>query len=261
VANGFLARFYFWPEQYSKAIPLAEGILEAYPLLNGQDYRDMMAHPEQGPVGKRGNILIKDIMFFNESIRQNMQTFTHVIFPHCLVNGKLDRLFVEKKSDIRYGLWYGVERSNWRINKKMPIACMRSAEMCLVLAESHYHENNPSEALRYLNMLRNNRITGNVEFTEATLPPVRNDELITVDAKGNPLTPLIYAIHCERRKELFMEGDRWFELKRNGSPEFWVALNGRKFVTEKFMYTSPIPYHEVVMVEGLVQNPVYDEII
>ena len=41
--------------------------------------------------------------------------------------------------------------------------------------------------------------------------------------KGNALTPLLYAIHCERRKELFLEGDRWYELKRNGCPEFWVA--------------------------------------
>ena len=37
-----------------------------------------------------------------------------------------------------------------------------------------------------------------------------------------------------------MEGDRWFELKRNGRPEFWVGYNGIKSTTWKYLYTFPL---------------------
>lgn len=254
VVEGFLARCYFWAEQYDKAIPLAEGILAAHPLLSGTDYTEMIGKKN----GKSGNILLKDAMF--ATITSDIELTYNNYFKNRPVSAKVDRLFVEKTDDIRYGLWYGISRTDWRIAKKFPLACLRSAEMCLMLAECYYHENNTPEALRYLNMLRDHRITGNVAFTESNLPPLRDDELITVDAKGNPLTPLLYAIHCERRKELFMEGDRWFELKRNGSPEFWIGFNGRKCVTEKFMYAAPLPYHDIVMVDGLIQNPGYEEV-
>ena len=71
---------------------------------------------------------------------------------------------------------------------------------------------------------------------------------------------LMSAILCERRKELFLEGDRWFELKRNGRPEFWIAANGKKYVTEKYLYTFPIPKSDVNLFPGLIiQNPGYIE--
>ena len=83
---------------------------------------------------------------------------------------------------------------------------------------------------------------------------------ITTDATGTPLTKLMSAILCERRKELFLEGDRWFELKRNGRPEFWIAANGKKYVTEKYLYTVPIPKSDVNLFPGLIiQNPGYIE--
>ena len=63
------------------------------------------------------------------------------------------------------------------------------------------------------------------------------------------------AILCERRKEFYIEGDRWFELKRNGRPEFWVANNG-----EKYLYTYPINKSDIDLYPGLViQNPGYEE--
>ena len=62
------------------------------------------------------------------------------------------------------------------------------------------------------------------------------------------------------RKEMFLEGDRFFEMKRNGTPEFWTAYNGRKYTTESFMYTFPIPVNDILIVDGLKQNPGYDEL-
>ena len=91
-----------------------------------------------------------------------------------------------------------------------------------------------------------------------TLPAVDPADLIQTDAKGNALTPLLYAILCERRKELFFEGDRWYELKRNGCPEFWVAKQGLKFTVYSWMYTFPLYAPDIQLVEGLEQNPGYD---
>ena len=64
----------------------------------------------------------------------------------------------------------------------------------------------------------------------------------------------------ERRKELFLEGDRFFELKRNGSPEYWVAFDGLKYMIKKYMYTLPIPAHDILLVDGLIQNEGYTDI-
>lgn len=90
--------------------------------------------------------------------------------------------------------------------------------------------NNTTEALKYLNLLRSKRITQNyTAYTMDNLPEVAKQN-ITIDATGAPLSKLISAILCERRMELFLEGDRWFELKRNGRPEFWIAANGKNML-------------------------------
>lgn len=83
--------------------------------------------------------------------------------------------------------------------------------------------------------------------------------LIQTDATGKALTPLLAAILNERRKEFYMEnGDRWFELKRNGCPEFWWGYAGVKYETQKFLYTFPLPKSDIALNPALEQNPGYD---
>ena len=108
--------------------------------------------------------------------------------------------------------------------------------MQLILAESLYHSGDKPGALAALNELRRNRIDAVTDYTMETLPAVNLNEFIKKDVYGNDLTPLLNAILNERRKEFYMEGDRWYELKRNGRPEFWAAKQGRKYTTMKFMY-------------------------
>ena len=143
---------------------------------------------------------------------------------------------------------------------KPGFGCLRSAEMQLILAESLYHSGDKAEALSALNELRHNRIADVLDYTMDTLPAVNLDEYIKEDVYGEPLTPLLNAILNERRKELFMEGDRWYELKRNGRPEFWTAKQGRKYTTMRFMYTFPLPIKDIAIVNGLIQNPGYDKV-
>ena len=126
--------------------------------------------------------------------------------------------------------------------------------------ESLYHSGDKTGALDALNAFRKMRIEGVEDFTMENLPSVDEEEYVTVDVYGEPLTPLLNAILNERRKELFMEGDRWYELKRNGRPEFWAAKQGRKYTTYRFMYTFPLPIQDVDIVDGLIQNPGYDKV-
>jgi len=132
--------------------------------------------------------------------------------------------------------------------------------MQLIIMESLYHSEDNQGALAALNAFRKMRIEGVEDYTMETLPAVNTEEYITVDVNGEPLTPLLNAILNERRKELFMEGDRWYELKRNGRPEFWVAKDGWKYTTKSYMYTFPLPVQDIELVDGLIQNPGYDKV-
>ena len=164
------------------------------------------------------------------------------------------RLFGDEPArDIRFTTGLDARRFGTK-----PAECrLRRSELLLMAAESRYHTGRPDLALGLLNTLRRNRIEDAVDLTEATLPPVREGGRITVDARGNALTPLLQAIFDERRKELFLEGDRWFELKRNGRPAWWVIAGGLKYTTEPYLYTSPIYIGDIDLLPEIGQNPGY----
>jgi tetratricopeptide (TPR) repeat protein len=251
VMEGFLARLYFWTGKWGQAQIYAEKVLKKYPLLKGDSYLEMMT----SRMSPKGNMVIKGFIL-SESSSLTDYNGTESQLTARPVSRRFVELFVEKQNDIRYELSFNRKREH----KKNGFGCLRSAEMQLILAESLYHGSDHPGALAALNDLRRNRIEGVEDYTMETLPPVNPEEYITVDVYGEPLTPLLNAILNERRKELFMEGDRWYELKRNGRPEFWAAKQGRKYTTYKFMYTFPLPVQDVELVEGLKQNPGYDKV-
>ena len=139
------------------------------------------------------------------------------------------------------------------MNGKLPECRLRVSEIVLMLAECNYHLGNGPKALEWLNELRKNRLGSIPEDYDLS----DEDGKIKVDALGNPVTPLLMNILNERRKELFMEGDRWYELKRNGCPEWWIINNGLKYTTREYLYTSPIYKGDVDMCPDMVQNPGY----
>ena len=244
-ARGYLARTYFWGQQWDNAINEAKQLLEKYPLLSGNDYKSMI----QSEKNKMGNVILKTYTTGSSTRYKNYNKYS----KYRPVDINLLKLFVEGKRDIRYTFYFDKDFCNAKgVNNRM-----RTAEMCLIIAESYAHLGNEGEALRYLNMLREHRISDYTPLTMQNLPAVDPNQLIKVDATGIELTPLMQAILNERRKELFMEADRWYELKRNGSPEFWVGYNGVKYVTEKHLYTFPISPRELKLNTNLVQNPGY----
>ena len=251
VCKGYLVRLYQWTEQWDKIPALCDELLKAYPLLEPSAYKTMM----EDTYNLTGNQMLKAHRINTTESYNSLQTVltnmkyrpVSTRFLSCFSEG-------EDSADVRFAMFVNRERKLM----KRPFCGMRSAEFVLVKAEAHYHLGQADEALAALNSLREKRIKNYTPLTMQTLPPVNATELIKVDCEGEELTPLLSAILRERRKELFMEGDRLFELKRNGTPEFWTAYNGRKYTTRSFMYTWPLPEREIRINEGVVQNPGYD---
>lgn len=248
VTRAYLARAYFWTQNWELAASTAKTVLDAYPLLRGDVYKEMI----QSEVRQSGNELLRsgvaqaDGYVYREMRRSKMRP----------VSLDLIKLFTEKEKDIRYTFYFDAEF----LNTKMVKTTLRGAEMCLIMAESYAHADDTRNALQYLNHLRENRISDYTPYTEQNLPALDDNAMIKVDAEGNALTPLMSAILNERRKELYFEFDRWYELKRNGSPVMWWGYNGVRYETSKFMYLFPIPKSDLSLNSGLIQNPGYEDL-
>lgn len=250
VAKAYLAKLYFWAQKWDKVIPLAQEILEKYPLLEGQAYVDMI----QSKNDKKGNVIIRSYTVGGQSVSDMNYGFAIEDRKYRPVSKEFVDAFTDGKQDIRYELSFNKQR----LAQKNVCANVRSAEMCLMLAESYLHQNDETHALEYLNLLRSKRIEGYTPYTKDNLPEVGNDDLIQVDATGKTPSKLMRVIFSERRKELFLEADRWFELKRNGRPEFWGASEGKKYITSKYLYTAPLPKKDIDLLPGLIQNEGYE---
>lgn len=251
VVKGYLARLYFWTGNYTEAIKYAEPLLTQYPLLKGEAYKNMMT-----TASKTGNILIKSTVKREDIGAGGGSSTASEYLKYRPVSKQFIDLFDDKANDIRYNMFVSTRRAII----KRPIGGMRSAEFALILAESYYHTKDNTKALQTINNLRANRINNYTELTTGTIP-VQSTGLIVKDATGAELTPLITLILNERRKELLLESDRIYELKRNGSPAMWVSRSGLCYRTESYMYTYAIPIKDTELIKGLKQNPGYDEYV
>lgn len=254
VCKGYLARLYFWTKQWDKALTISQEILKSHPLVDADAYKTMM----QSTFKISGNQIIKAYRSYTSSTSTEYTAAVNIIKYRPVSKRFINQFSTEERTtDVRYSL--DINRKRQAIK---PFFCgMRSAEFKLMEAECYYHLSKPDEALASINDLRSLRISNYKKITMNTLPSLSPDEIIKVDVEGKALTPLMGLILNERRKEMFLEGDRFFELKRNGSPEFWVAYNGRRYTTLKFMYTFPLPATDIEIVPGLIQNSGYTELV
>lgn len=106
---------------------------------------------------------------------------------------------------------------------------LRYADVILMLAEIENYEKNQTQALIYLNKIRER--AGLSDFTNTNEDAVFNE------------------IDLQRRLELVWEGHRWFDLIRQGRTESVLGI------TDKNKLLMPIPASQAVM--GLAQNPGY----
>jgi hypothetical protein len=116
---------------------------------------------------------------------------------------------------------------------------IRYADVLLMAAEALNENNKPTEALVYLNMVRERARQGN----NSILP-----DITTTDK-----TQLRDLIMNERRMELALEGHRFWDLVRTGKAS--AVLGPLGFITGKHELL-PIPQNEIDISQGtLTQNP------
>jgi len=251
VAKFYLARTYFWSQQWSQLITLLEPLIDQYPLLEAAAYADMLNQINT----LTGNTLLKSYIYSDGSTSVSYSGTDKMKISRP-VSASFINLFVEKERDIRYALSFNDQRETTKILN----ARIRGAELHFMLAEAYLHSELQESALNIINNIRDKRIEDNQHFTMDNLPEVPDNYIIKHDCIGNELTPLEYLLFTERQKEFFMEGDRWWELKRNGSPEFYVIwTDGLKYTTFNYMYTAPIYKQDVDLNYGLIQNEGYEE--
>ncbi len=129
----------------------------------------------------------------------------------------------------------------WFTGKNIRI--LRYAEVLLINAEAANEAGQPAKALAALNQVRA-RARGGVA---GVLPDV------TVTAQA----ALRDAIWRERRVELGMEHDRFFDLVRQGRAGTVLRAQGKNFVDGKHEL-FPIPLNQIIVSQGrLTQNPGY----
>jgi tetratricopeptide (TPR) repeat protein len=123
------------------------------------------------------------------------------------------------------------------------IRILRYADVLLMAAEALNENGKTQEALNYLNQVRR-RARG----TRTTILPD-----VTVTGKDQ----LRQAIWHERRVELAMEQQRWFDINRQKRAAAVMKAVGKNFVEGKHEL-FPIPQNEIDLSGGLVtQNPGY----
>ena len=250
VVKAYLARLAFWTEDWDKTISLCSDIISESGLeLTDIAGYEAMIQSQYDPVGE-------------VIVRSHINDASELGWYFSYVKGYLKSrpasaslvALYDKEKDIRYKVCIDAKR----MGVKVPEARIRLSEIVLMLAEAYCHIGEDELALSWINELRRCRIEGAEDLVIADLPAVREADRIVVDAEGEHLTPLMQLILDERRRELFLEGDRWFELKRNGAPEWWIINNGLKYTTKKYMYTAPIYKGDVDLNPDLKQNPGYE---
>ncbi|HQW10617.1 MAG TPA: RagB/SusD family nutrient uptake outer membrane protein [Saprospiraceae bacterium] len=124
-----------------------------------------------------------------------------------------------------------------RDNKQKNLHLLRLGDVILMAAESANELDNQGEAADRLNQIRS-RVG-----------------LANTTASGK--SALREAIYKERRVELAMEHDRWFDLIRTGKAKEAMTANGKTFVEGK-NELLPIPSLQIALSGGkLDQNPGY----
>ena len=245
IIDFYLARTAFWREDWAGCRRLCEGLLKGRSLTPAGEYGAMLASATP-----TGEVLAKSHINNASELDWYFQYLKGYIASRP-AGASLFGLHAD--GDVRKGLFF----DSRRCNAKLPECRLRLSEAVLMLAECCAHLGDEDGALKALNQVRTARMAST--YTAESLPAVRADNRITVDATGKGLTPLMQAVLDERRRELYMEGDRFYELKRNGSPQWWVIVGGLKYTTKPYLYTAPIYKGDIDLNPKLQQNPGYED--
>jgi hypothetical protein len=135
-----------------------------------------------------------------------------------------------------YKSYHSSIQESWNGNRELPgknLRVLKYSDILLIRAEAALSIGNSSEAVEKVNMLR-------VRAGLEELTGISIDELLK-----------------ERRLEMAMEHERWFDLVRTGKAFSAMTANGKTFISGKHE-VFPIPQNEIILSGGLlIQNPGY----
>lgn len=253
--NAILARASLYAKQYDDAIRYSTAVITALPLAS------RTAFPEVWRDNSTAEVAWAVFFGPNEGGRLAGDVFSPVGNTRAQFDPAADVVnFYDKTNDIRYRSYFTFElplsgrpRTGRTVATKyfgkgtaldgiVNFKAFRTGEMYLIRAEARALTSRAADALADLNTLRAARIASYTPGTET----------------GQALTD---AIATERRKELFMEGHRWFDLKR--TTRSVVRNNCRPPATactlasSSFRWTLPIPQGEILANNKITQNGGY----
>lgn len=120
-----------------------------------------------------------------------------------------------------------------RLQTGKNLRILKYSDLLLIRAEASFKIGNIPEALNQINLIRVR--AGLLPRTDLTLQDIWN----------------------ERRWEMAMEYDRWFDIVRTGQAKAVMTANGKTFVEGKHEL-FPIPQNQIIKSGGLItQNPGY----
>lgn len=250
--TGMLARVALYAKEYDKAVGFAQEVIRAVPLATRQQFPGIWTDAN-----------VSEVLFATQ-FNSGEGGATLDVFSPATNRAQWDPsrdllALYNATNDIRYTAYFtpstnfpGVNRANrpqlvgkyigrgtardGNVNFKV----IRVSEMYLIAAEALALTNKSSEALTLLNTLRSSRINGFVSGIESG-------------------ADLINAIAIERRKELWMEGHRWFDIKRTtrNLQRSSECRNSCTLPSTNVAWTWPIPQDEILANTKMTQNPGY----
>ncbi|NCT73624.1 MAG: RagB/SusD family nutrient uptake outer membrane protein [Chitinophagaceae bacterium] len=244
----FEARVALYKGDWQKAIDLATTVIGSgiKPLVTGDDFRGIWTDVNT-------NETLFRLRYENTATLGTLWTATNgnVIFsPSDKINNSYD------DADIRKAAYIGNASGKRYVNKFytssrggriVDAKAIRTAEMYLIRAEAYARLATPNIAAGTadLNALRAKRITG---YTDESFGSAQ---------------ALIDAVLQERFKELFLEGFRFFDLKRQGlamqrNSSDVDSPNWQTLPANSFRFTLPIPQDEILANPNMVPNPGYN---
>lgn len=250
--DAILARAFLYSGQYQKAITAATIVIDQVPLVSKANFAAIWRDENIGSTEliwsipfNSGEGTPASNVYFASGDRSSFRPSEEVLNEFDEVN------------DVRYGAYFRTNNNRIVVGKFIGKGSLsdgivnwkviRVSEMYLIRAEAYTRlSGNDLKALTDLNTLRASRIT---DYSPSVLAGVA----------------LVDAIEMERRKELFVEGHRFFDLKRT-TRNLVRTDCGSNFTTCSLStgnraWAWPIPVGEIIandLINDDDQNPGYN---
>jgi starch-binding outer membrane protein, SusD/RagB family len=239
-ARGMLARIYLSMEKYSEALKYADSCLKDYSAL--MDYNTISIIP---PVVYPIKLFNSEVIFHSQGI-----AYTSLLRNSNIVDTTFYKLYVP--NDLRRTVFYDasnptlIKFRGGYAERQQPFTGIATDEIFLIRSECNARLDSVQLAMNDLNKLLKTRWSNSVPYSD-----------VTAASQSDALKKIL----VERKKELFMRGIIWSDLRRlNNDPQFQTSItrtvNGILYTLEpkSYKYTFPIP-DDILQQTGFEQNP------